>query len=511
MKLTSCFSLFLFSANDAKEAAGLNVPFEIEILGGKNCLITQGTALIAKFATEVFVHNTVITIPVDGFAKDYKDYEVKLDHPDLKKPVRCGSKFSSKYIKKQDDNTIEFYCKGVGKTKHLGRLADEAKVFIKKNKVGQCVDFSGVEFHTVQEDLAVWSDWSAWGECFNDVVNRTRSCEGIFCEELIEIESNPQPCLICEDGFEANEDDTECIDVNECVDDSACPLNSLCTNTEGSFTCECEDGLFGDDYNFCIEQRACHPAGEGDCDCQTLDVANSTFVTNIWNSTDSNCFYELSVQLPQFDVNSWKVNIDWTSQMSIHGLWRAQTDEAKATTHELQATYFNVDEMMDFTIQIKSEIACSLENPINELILCTEEIESESRAIESTTMELMTTVVGEPLTFVTTSEPPLNLSEESCDLVSFESTNVWSEGDGIAGQYKISFKLETAAYEWSIILPIPDDSEVAPWTSKYSEGVLTSNDWNEILQPGANEFGMIIRSTEFDEQYAEFCFKTILE
>jgi len=60
-------------------------------------------------------------------------------------------------------------------------------------------------------------------------------------------------------------------------------------------------------------------------------------------------------------------------------------------------------------------------------------------------------------------------------------------------------------------LPIPDDSEVAPWTSKYSEGVLTSNDWNEILQPGANEFGMIIRSTEFDEQYAKFCFKTILE
>ena len=223
-------------------------------------------------------------------------------------------------------------------------------------------------------------------------MNRTRSCEGIFCEELIEIESNPQPCLICEDGFEANEDDTECIDVNECVDDSACPLNSLCTNTEGSFTCECEDGLFGDDYNFCIEQRACHPAGEGDCDCQALDLANSTFITNIWNSTDSNCFYEISVQLPQFDVNSWKVNIDWTSQMSIHGLWRAQTDEAKATTHELQATYFNVDEMMDFTIQIKSEIACSLENPVNELILCTEEIEkTESTAVESTTMELMTT------------------------------------------------------------------------------------------------------------------------
>jgi len=288
-------------------------------------------------------------------------------------------------------------------------------------------------------------------------------------------------------------------------------MNSICTNTEGSFTCECEDGLFGDDYNFCIEQRACHPAGDGDCDCQSLDVANSTFVTNIWNSTDSNCFYELSVRLPQIDVNSWKINIDWTAQMSIHGLWRAQADVAEAASHELQATYFNVDELMDFTIQIKSENACSAENPIEAITLCTEETKnSEFTALETTTVELMTTVVGEPLTFVTTSEPPLNLSEETCDLVSFEATNIWSEGEGIAGQYKVFFKLETAAYEWSIVLPIPDDSSVEPWTSKYSEGVLTSNDWNKILQQGANEFGMIIRSSEFDEQFAKFCYKTLL-
>ena len=54
MKLTSCFSIFLFSANDAKEAAGLNVPFEIEILGGKNCLITQGRkhTKLTRFLTQ---------------------------------------------------------------------------------------------------------------------------------------------------------------------------------------------------------------------------------------------------------------------------------------------------------------------------------------------------------------------------------------------------------------------------------------------------------------------------
>ena len=50
-------------------------------------------------------------------------------------------------------------------------------------------------------------------------------------------------------------------------------------------------------------------------------------------------------------------------------------------------------------------------------------------------------VVGDELTVVTTSEPPLDLSEETCDLVSFESTNIWSEGEGIAGQYKVLVKI----------------------------------------------------------------------
>jgi hypothetical protein len=51
MKLTSCFSVFLSSASAAKEAPGLNAPFEVEILGGKNCPITQGklTPYLTRF------------------------------------------------------------------------------------------------------------------------------------------------------------------------------------------------------------------------------------------------------------------------------------------------------------------------------------------------------------------------------------------------------------------------------------------------------------------------------
>lgn len=32
-------------------------------------------------------------------------------------------------------------------------------------------------------------------------------------------------------------------DIDECLDRNACPENGFCTNTEGSFTCECEHGF----------------------------------------------------------------------------------------------------------------------------------------------------------------------------------------------------------------------------------------------------------------------------
>ena len=141
-------------------------------------------------------------------------------------------------------------------------------------------------------------------------------------------------------------------------------------------------------------------------------MANATFITNTWNSTDSNCFYELSVQLPDFPVNSWKVNIDWLSPVSIHGLWRARTDQGEASSHELQATYFNVDDLMDFTIQVQSEESCSTKNPIESLSLCTEapeELDSESYLSDYTTFK-MTTQKGE---FILLFDP-----DENCLILS---------------------------------------------------------------------------------------------
>ena len=37
------------------------------------------------------------------------------------------------------------------------------------------------------------------------------------------------------------------IDVNEClVNNGGCSVNAFCTNTEGSFTCQCKNGFLGD-------------------------------------------------------------------------------------------------------------------------------------------------------------------------------------------------------------------------------------------------------------------------
>ena len=46
-----------------------------------------------------------------------------------------------------------------------------------------------------------WSEWSAWSECEDDQIFRTRECSGIFCDEETETETKDEPCLKVRNNF----------------------------------------------------------------------------------------------------------------------------------------------------------------------------------------------------------------------------------------------------------------------------------------------------------------------
>ena len=52
----------------------------------------------------------------------------------------------------------------------------------------------------------------------------------------------------CEVGFEGNARE-QCYDVDECKTGShICATDSICRNTDGSYTCRCPDGYDGDGF-----------------------------------------------------------------------------------------------------------------------------------------------------------------------------------------------------------------------------------------------------------------------
>jgi len=78
------------------------------------------------------------------------------------------------------------------------------------------------------------------------------------------------PCTVCEEGFlpkgNCKTTDRECVDIDECeTNTDGCSLNSQCTNSVGSFTCECQPGYFAE-LN----------TGTGLYDARSSDVGAST-------------------------------------------------------------------------------------------------------------------------------------------------------------------------------------------------------------------------------------------
>src|SRR5699024_10989536 len=84
---------------------------------------------------------------------------------------------------------------------------------------------------------------------------------GFNCSEVDECQSDDNSCSIngqctnspgsyqceCDEGFEG--DGFNCSDVDECQsDDNNCSANAQCANTIGSYQCECNEGFEGDGF-----------------------------------------------------------------------------------------------------------------------------------------------------------------------------------------------------------------------------------------------------------------------
>jgi hypothetical protein len=111
--------------------------------------------------------------------------------------------------------------------------------------------------------------------CGDGVIQDTETCDdannvgGDGCSEACKVEA----------GYECPTEGMACVDVDECAGDpSPCDVHATCTNADGTFSCECNDGFTGDgetctsedpcDPNPCQHEGVCEAGEEGPvCAC----------------------------------------------------------------------------------------------------------------------------------------------------------------------------------------------------------------------------------------------------
>ncbi len=98
--------------------------------------------------------------------------------------------------------------------------------------------------------------------------------ENTICDDMTIGEGNnilPYLCT-CQDGFEENGNNEKgiiCKDIDECTENlNNCDENAECTNTEGSFSCKCNDGYFGNGTQ-CLNKNECLD-GSHTCDINAV-------------------------------------------------------------------------------------------------------------------------------------------------------------------------------------------------------------------------------------------------
>merc|ERR1712046_381176 len=84
-------------------------------------------------------------------------------------------------------------------------------------------------------------------ECKDGFSGNGKNCNDIdFCDNHdcgtggTCVEKNNAPTCVCDTGFELK--NGKCVDIDECKKKTDnCHKHAICTNTVGSFTCECKD------------------------------------------------------------------------------------------------------------------------------------------------------------------------------------------------------------------------------------------------------------------------------
>ena len=90
----------------------------------------------------------------------------------------------------------------------------------------------------------------------------------------------------CDGGFHRDELGN-CVDTNECEESNDCHRNATCSNTEGSYYCECETGFYGTGF-LCLEGKCVDGSCPGNqtCASETSSCGCSEGLEKIAN----NCF-----------------------------------------------------------------------------------------------------------------------------------------------------------------------------------------------------------------------------
>ena len=282
---------------------------------------------------------------------------------------------------------------------------------------------------------------------------------------------------------EIENDNGDCVLNNPCEHPHTCAYDAECVAGAQSweYTCVCD--TYGDGYNFCKDPQGCEPgaADAADCDCVYLDN-NNVNITATWNDTDT-CYYEINIYPESQQVGSWRMELDFDSDVAMKDVWRALPTQNDATSITLRPQFYNINNVDWLNLHVTSanyDYGCPL--------------------YSAPAVQVCSTTYVEQTTPLTPVDEIVDNVDECVDM----EVRLDSDWEGV-GEYKqtmsLSAQIEPNIKEWYIQLEFNDDSlfdRLEAWTATFDEASrrLTSVSYNKILYSGYHTFGMKICSTD---------------